>query len=1040
MTSTTGNGQDVTGNVGARTTYTYGGNRKLASITNARENTSGGSSASSNGSGKGQVMSFDYDGDGHVTTWTRANTDPNTGSSSTPGPSTIGFTFYSVKGADVTQSNPPEDAACAPADSAPNQDSAAASHSVVTGERNGTTGTNGAGTVKTRYCTDGLGRVMRTTDAKGNTRSNSWTANSNVKTADMTGTGAGLYQYDYSYDDDSNSDTADSVTTPEGGQASASHDDTGHPYSVTKTDQQGANNSSDNTTLWNYAYDDWNNLIQAESSQTNASNDVRYRYCWTPQGQIARIDPIVATGSVSTNNGMSTKAPGATNRKSSRGNSNDTTSCLDGNGTGAGNDTTFSYNANGDLTSVDKPAGGDESYTYDAMSRLATVTDARGVTTTYKYDALDHVVSAAHSKTGQTTQTVTWLYDLAGNMTQLSSLNNATSGGANTYTYDRLNQLASESGQAIVGKTEYTYDSAGNLTRQTVTSQTTPTPGGSSSNSHQTFTEYTYDSVNLLKNLTDPRGATYTFDYDKKDKLTKTTYPRFASNGDSTGDLVAKAVYDNDGNPTCMWSYLTATSGANGPATGNDGCPGDSANGLYTYRGYKYTAIKGGQRTSSIQKMTDLGGLTTAYGYDNIDRLACAVSPAPTNITAITGACDTSGNGGGTRRFDYTYDRHSNLTKSKVTGTTPGLDTRSLWSAFNNGDEICASQHLASGASDPNLSCGSTSGTGTNGVAKYNHDQAGNLTTATGGGDLAGLNLSYNLPGQTTSITPPGATTAQSQAYDGVMQDRRTTSGPTQMAYGFSGLTNSASDATAPGGAHSEIFLRTPGGDLLAMIDTSSGQARYYLLDHQKSVIATIADRSTPTPSIGGEVTRYLYEPYGATIRTWDHTSPGNGNDGSENNSFAAPSTDFNPFGYASGYLDRSTGLIKFGTRYYSSKFVTWTQPDPEDGSFSSPLTLAVFTYAGADPVNESDSSGRDWWDNPVVQFAVTNAIYTSTGIDVTDPCLTAGLKPGVAAAGAGAVASSWTGVGVPEAAAGAFGVGYLGGYFNCALTELGWE
>ncbi|WP_207793419.1 DNRLRE domain-containing protein [Nocardioides acrostichi] len=1003
MTSTTGNGQDVTGNVGARTTYTYGGNRKLASITNARENTSGGSSASSNGSGKGQVMSFDYDGDGHVTTWTRPNTNPNsTASGDQPGPSKVTFFYHAGHGTDVTSSSAQPQDACKPSDWAASQDSPAAARTILTGERDDTNnastipGQSNQGTIKTKYCVDELGRVLRTTDAKDHTRSSTWTANSNVQTADMTGTGTGQQQYQYNYNDsstdaggDGNPDTADSATSPEGGRATAQHEDEGHPYSTTKTGQNSANSSNNSktgdTTQWNYAYDDWNNLIQAESSQTSTDRDVRYRYCWTTQGQIARIDPIVATGSVTTNSGMSTKAPNSSDRKSSRGDSNNSASCLAATGVGTDNDTVFSYNANGDLTSVDKPAGGDESYIYDAMSRLATVTDARGVTTTYKYDALDHVVSAAHSKSGQTTQTVAWAYDLAGNQTRLSSLNDTTSGGANTFTYDRLNQLASESGQAVVGKIEYTYDPAGNLSRQKVSGQVITGVSDAST------TSYTYDKVNLLATLSDPRGRGYTFNYDAKDKLTKTTYPRLDSGG---GDVVAKANYDNDGNPTCMWSYLTATSGANGPSTSN-GCPGASADGLYTYRGYNYVAGNG-NHTSNIQKMTELGGAVSSYSYDNIDRLTAATTKNSSSLSATT-----------IRDFAYDYDRHSNLTKTKATGTTPGMDTRTLWSAFNAGDEICASQHLAATANNPNLSCSTSAGSGTNGVAKYNHDQAGNLTTATGGGDLAGLDLAYNLPGQTTSITAPGSTTAQAQAYDGVMQDRRTTSGPTQMAYGFSGLTNQSTNATAPGGAHGEIFVRTPGGDLLAMIDTSSGQARYYMLDHQKSVIATVADRSTPTPSIGGEVTRYLYEPYGTTIRTWNDTTPGDGNNGSENGSLTAPSADNNPYGYASGYTDRQTGLVKFGTRFYVPGLGTWTQQDPKSGAISAPLTLNSFDYATRNPVNKTDRNGRY-----SVGVSIEGCYYVCVSVGYSEDsegnrAITGGLGAGSPGVSAGVTAST---------------------------------
>jgi RHS repeat-associated protein len=40
-----------------------------------------------------------------------------------------------------------------------------------------------------------------------------------------------------------------------------------------------------------------------------------------------------------------------------------------------------------------------------------------------------------------------------------------------------------------------------------------------------------------------------------------------------------------------------------------------------------------------------------------------------------------------------------------------------------------------------------------------------------------------------------------------------------------------------------------------------------------------------------------------------------------------------NPWKFAAGYLDSSTGLYKFGTRYYDPTLGRWTQQDPVGGS-----------------------------------------------------------------------------------------------------------
>ena len=249
-------------------------------------------------------------------------------------------------------------------------------------------------------------------------------------------------------------------------------------------------------------------------------------------------------------------------------------------------------------------------------------------------------------------------------------------------------------------------------------------------------------------------------------------------------------------------------------------------------------------------------------------------------------------------------------------------------------------------------------------VTSYTHDGAGNLLAATGGsqspgqgGLLAGYTASYNLPGQTVGIGAPGASGEQTQAYDGVMQDRRTTSGDTDMAYGYSGQLTSQATGTS-GGEHAELFVRDPGGKLLAMIDYTDGQTgttRYYLRDDQDTVMATVPTTTASTTAI-----RYAYEPYGQRIRTWEDPNAGTATSRYTHSSAAtAPAVDHNPYGYVSGYTDPTTGLIKFGTRYYTPQLGTWTQPDPRNGEVSNPFSLNSFMYAWSDPRNNSDASGR---------------------------------------------------------------------------------
>jgi RHS repeat-associated protein len=66
-----------------------------------------------------------------------------------------------------------------------------------------------------------------------------------------------------------------------------------------------------------------------------------------------------------------------------------------------------------------------------------------------------------------------------------------------------------------------------------------------------------------------------------------------------------------------------------------------------------------------------------------------------------------------------------------------------------------------------------------------------------------------------------------------------------------------------------------------------------------------------------------------------------------------------NAWRYASGYYDVSTGLYKFGIRYYDATMGRWTQRDPVGGSLTETVKVNPYVYAGDDPVNMVDLGGN---------------------------------------------------------------------------------
>jgi RHS repeat-associated protein len=120
----------------------------------------------------------------------------------------------------------------------------------------------------------------------------------------------------------------------------------------------------------------------------------------------------------------------------------------------------------------------------------------------------------------------------------------------------------------------------------------------------------------------------------------------------------------------------------------------------------------------------------------------------------------------------------------------------------------------------------------------------------------------------------------------------------------------------------------------------------YYLTDHLGSVMAVTNDSGNKIGDVAGDNTNnnglYRYDPYGNQL----HNPLGSGVN--------------NPIRWASGYFDADIGLYKFGTRYYwPGVAARWTQPDPQRGQLSNPMSLNPYLYGNSDPINNTDPTGE---------------------------------------------------------------------------------
>ena len=123
------------------------------------------------------------------------------------------------------------------------------------------------------------------------------------------------------------------------------------------------------------------------------------------------------------------------------------------------------------------------------------------------------------------------------------------------------------------------------------------------------------------------------------------------------------------------------------------------------------------------------------------------------------------------------------------------------------------------------------------------------------------------------------------------------------------------------------------------MLQTSTGQSAMYVYDGQGNPVSLTTETSG---------TSYLYEfdPYGGATTT--QNSGGTG----------YPQ---NPYIYGGGLQDRSTGLIKFGQRWYDPTTGSWVQQDALNAPLD-PGNANRCSYAAGNPVNYTDPLGLGIW------------------------------------------------------------------------------
>ncbi|WP_307204460.1 DNRLRE domain-containing protein [Nocardioides zeae] len=670
----------------------------------------------------------------------------------------------------------------------------------------------------------------------------------------------------------------------------------------------------------------------------------------------------------------------------------------------AGNQSLYTYNGAGNQMTSSDASQATAEVTRNSDGTIDTATSPGNGSNDTNYGYTNRQVTSMTPVTGSSLTARAYTYDTVGRLATSTNGRGITT----TYSYNENDQVVSVThdgggtGGSGTQTVTYGYDAAGRQNSRVDTHGTTTT---------------TYDQLGrLLTRVNTAGGGTITYTYDKASRLASST---------STEGGTTNYAYDNAGTPT----------GYNYPVT-----PGSS-----TRITVRFTTDDKGRRTGTyVAPNADFTTWTarTTNTYDKSGRVSRVradrgngtpdiidVSYCYVAGTTPASACpenDTDNDraklawkkdnltGDGVR---YTYDETGRLTNAQPTagGTTYSYD-------YN---QAGARTSATAGSTTQTLTFNAAHQISTSG---YTYDGAGNLTADPASGST---NITYTPADQLNSVNKNGTTYYYSHAGDdnNELLEQSSPDGTYRYTYGRNAGTgvpvveqvhrtfnSNGSVVTNAAAVISDPVTGTP-----VMLKSDDGIASIYVYDGTPGApIALISDQA-------GQAARtaaYTYDPYGAAT-----TAAG------ANPNVAAE----NPYTFSgNGVRDRTTNWVHYGERYYSTRTGTFTQQDTLDAPLD-PNNANRYAYAGGDPINNTDPTGRYSWDEfkgdakgAISSFADGWVDYTVTVIATTTFFAFAGTS-------AGCIAGAWAGP--PGCAAGAqtgAGIGTAAGFIYGNALAIG--
>jgi RHS repeat-associated protein len=359
--------------------------------------------------------------------------------------------------------------------------------------------------------------------------------------------------------------------------------------------------------------------------------------------------------------------------------------------------TSYTYNADGELTKITNPDTTSISTTYDADGRVCVQADNG---TTYSCGGGIGVAGVT-----------SYSYNGANDRTSMTTYTPSTLSMSYSYSTGQLTATTDSNGKT----TAYLYNYAGQVQCETYPVSTSTTCGTLSSpatgSTTNTIVTRGYDASGRLSTVKDWLGNTTTYAYTKTSAplaVTSITYP-------SSSGLVSTMTQDNDGSLASLtagssisdsWSYdsnqRVSTMGVNGSTSAatvynaNNQVTG-ATNLAHTTSNDTYTLAPNGEITQDAVP----SGATTSYSYNAGAELCSATAGTSATSCGMNPSNGTS----------YTYTTNGQRSSATLySNRTAGAATKYAWNPYG---ELC-------NAATSTTSCGSAPSVG--GSYTYNGD------------------------------------------------------------------------------------------------------------------------------------------------------------------------------------------------------------------------------------------------------------------------------------------------------------------------------